>query len=74
MVRPGLLMIGDSQVKYAHLTTQCQNDFEVTVFSVSGMRVEEVSASMVEATKFFYHVVIHLGTNNLICGKLHRIL
>lgn len=70
MVPPGLLLIGDSQLKYGHQYTDLFAGFDVTVISQSGMRLEDVDEPKLMATEFFNDVVIHLGTNNLICGKL----
>jgi hypothetical protein len=70
----GLLVIGDSQLKYAYQHAHLFPHFDISIISRSGMRVEEVDESMLLATTFFSDVVIHLGTNNLICGEytLHK--
>ncbi|XP_046394786.1 uncharacterized protein LOC124162325 [Ischnura elegans] len=69
MAAPGLLVIGASQWKYASMYAHQFPGFDVTIISNSGMGVHEVSESMVLATSFFNDVVLHLGTNNLICGQ-----
>ncbi|XP_046393621.1 uncharacterized protein LOC124161351 [Ischnura elegans] len=69
MAAPGLLVISDSQWKYAVPEVQEFGEFDVSVIPVSGMQVHQVDSTMLLATEFFNDTVVHLGTNNLICGE-----
>ncbi|XP_046384961.1 uncharacterized protein LOC124155283 [Ischnura elegans] len=69
MAAPGLLVISDSQWKYAVPEVQEFGEFDVSVILVSGMQVHQVDSTMLLATEFFNDTVVHLGTNNLICGE-----
>ncbi|CAH0393877.1 unnamed protein product [Bemisia tabaci] len=65
MAKPGVLVIGDSLVKYFDMMNHMSVLFDVTTICIPGVKLEGVWEDALEATAYFNHVVVHVGTNNV---------